>query len=165
MKKIIPILCLGMLLMTSCIGSKKATNPEVLQGTYLLDLPELISQFDLSEDLQKLNSSLGSLILSKIEVVVKITDSQITIEGPERFNQILEVAKIVALEDLNFPVTIDYQVKNGTDLWITTPDGQTGKIGSLKKVGEDYSIVKATIDVDENGLESEDDFRIVLNKQ
>ena len=96
MKKIIPILCLGMLLMTSCIGSKKATNPEVLQGTYLLDLPELISQFDLSEDLQKLNSSLGSLILSKIEVVVKITDSQITIEGPERFNQILEVAKIVA---------------------------------------------------------------------
>ena len=98
-------------------------------------------------------------------MVVKITDSQITIEGPERFNQILEVAKIVALEDLNFPVTIGYQVKNGTDLWITTPDGQTGKIGSLKKMGEDYSIVKATIDVDENGVESEDDFVIVLNKQ
>ncbi|MBQ8832526.1 MAG: hypothetical protein IJ000_03415 [Paludibacteraceae bacterium] len=165
MKKIIPILCLGMLLMTSCIGSKKATNPEVLQGSYLVDLPELISQFELSEDLQQLNSSVGSMLLSKIEVVVKITDTQITIEGPERFNQILEVAKIVALEDLNFPVTIDYQVKNNTDLWITTPDGQTGKIGSLKKMGEDYSIVKATIDVDENGVESEDDFFIVLNKQ
>mgnify|MGYP003525863904 FL=1 len=165
MKKIIPILCIGMLLMTSCIGAKKATNPEVLQGSYLVDLPELISQFELSEELQQLNSSVGSLLLSKIEVVVKITDTQITIEGPERFNQILEVAKIVALEDLNFPVTIDYQVKNKTDLWITTPDGQTGKIGSLKKMGEDYSIVKATIDVDENGVESEDDFFIVLNKQ
>ena len=165
MKKIISILCLGMLLMTSCLGPKKATNPEVLQGSYLVDLPELVSQFELSEELQQLNSSLGSLLLSKIEVVVKITDSQITIEGPERFNQILEIAKIVALEDLNFPITIDYQVKNNTELWITIPDGQCGKIGSLKKIGEDYSIVKATIDADENGVESEDDLFIILNKQ
>ena len=165
MKKIIFILSVGMLLLTSCMGSKKAANPEVLQGSYLVDLPELISQIDLGEELQELNSAVGSLLLSKIEVVVKISDTQISIEGPERFNQILEVAKIVALEDLNFPITVGYRVKNNTDLWITTEDGQSGKIGSLKKVGEDYSIVKASIDIDENGVESDGDFFIVLNKK
>lgn len=139
MKKVLTILCAGLILLSCANYGKHAINSKELQGKYEIDFSSLLSNMNDGPDENSLASALASMIFSSMEMTVQFDGDKLIIDASGFTRNFIN---IFGGDNVNMPLFVDYKIKNDSVLYAGESADALKEIGVLRKIGTSYDYLQ-----------------------
>ena len=136
MKKILSLLCVGLLLM-GCAKSAKQSAAEGaggLQGKYEIDFSPLMSEITGDSEEDQMAVAIASMILAQMHMTMEFEGNQLSIDASGAVRNLVN-----AFGDAKMPYTVSYEVRNDSVLFIKEEKDEDFKLFGVLRYPSDSS--------------------------
>lgn len=150
MKKILTILCAGLLMISCTTSSKHAINSKDLQGKYEIDFSSLLSDLNEGENDNPFATAFASMLLSSMEMTMQFDGDKLIIDASGAARNFINA---FGGNDAKMPFFVDYKIKNDSVLYTGESNSELKEVGVLRKIGSSYDYLQLVCS-DDDGKET-----------
>lgn len=148
MKKIIAILCAGLMLM-ACTTNKQTFSTQNLQGKYEIDFSSLLSELNTDNEEDAMAAALAAMLLAQMEMTMQFDGDQLIIDASPAVRNLVSV---FGNKDAQMPFTVAYEIREDSVLYTKTEGEEFSNSGVLRKTGDTFDTLQWVLE-DEDGIE------------
>lgn len=142
MKKIIAILCAGMMLM-ACTTNQQTFSTQNLQGKYEIDFSSLLSELNTDNEEDAMAAAIAAMFLAQMEMTMQFDGDKLIIDASPAVRNLVSV---FGDKDAQMPFTVAYEIREDSVLYTKAEGEEFTKTGVLRKMDDSFDSLQWVVE-------------------